>query len=290
MATGTRTTYEVQIEDVEYLRHGDKPFLARLFKPQGSGPFPIMVELHGGAWVNGNREDGDAANEALASNGVIVAALDFRVPPEALYPASLADIHYGVRWCKTHAGDWNGISDKLGAMGTSSGAHQAMLLGMRPHDSRYAALSFTNGATEADGTLDCVIMVSPVIDPLGRYHYAKRLRDDVTPPESVGERTVAMHDLYWVTEEAMGEAAPARILARGERTELPPTLCLARNYEAAHPRPDLDEFIMQYRKAGGQMDVTIFDGDDGGVVKDLSTDVAQQALDQMTAFIRQHLA
>ena len=290
MATGTRTTYEVQIEDVEYLRHGDKPFLARLFKPQGSGPFPIMVELHGGAWVNGNREDGDAANEALASNGVIVAALDFRVPPEASYPASLADIHYGIRWCKTHAADWNGISDKVGAMGTSSGAHQAMLLGMRPHDSRYAALSFTNGATESDGTLGCVIMVSPVIDPLGRYHYAKRLRDDVTPPESVGERTVAMHDLYWVTEEAMGEAAPARMLARGERTELPPTLCLARNYEAAHPRPDLDEFIMQYRKAGGQMDVTIFDGEDGGVVKDLSTDVAQQALDQMTAFIRQHLA
>ncbi len=290
MATGTRTTYEVQIEDVEYLRHGDKPFLARLFKPQGNGPFPVMVELHGGAWVNGNREDGDAANEALASNGVIVAALDFRVPPEASYPASLADIHYGVRWCKTHAADWNGISDKVGAMGTSSGAHQAMLLGMRPHDSRYAALSFSNGATEADGTLGCVIMVSPVIDPLGRYHYAKRLRDDVTPPASVGERTVAMHDLYWVTEEAMGEAAPARILARGERTELPPTLCLARNYEAAHPRPDLDEFIMQYRKAGGQMDVTIFDGDDGGVVKDLSTDVAQQALDQMTAFIRQHLA
>ena len=290
MATGTRTTYEVQIEDVEYLRHGDKPFLARLFKPQGSGPFPIMVELHGGAWVNGNREDGDAANEALASNGVIVAALDFRVPPEASYPASLADIHYGIRWCKTHAADWNGISDKVGAMGTSSGAHQAMLLGMRPHDSRYAALSFTNGATESDGTLGCVIMVSPVIDPLGRYHYAKRLRDDVTPPESVGERTVAMHDLYWVTEEAMGEAAPARMLARGERTELPPTLCLARNYEAAHPRPDLDEFIMQYRKAGGQMDVTIFDGEDGGVVKDLSTDVAQQALDQMTTFIRQHLA
>ena len=290
MATGTRTTYEVQIEDVEYLRHGDKPFLARLFKPQGSGPFPIMVELHGGAWVNGNREDGDAANEALASNGVIVAALDFRVPPEASYPASLADIHYGIRWCKSHAADWNGVSDKVGAMGTSSGAHQAMLLGMRPHDSRYAALSFTNGATESDGTLGCVIMVSPVIDPLGRYHYAKSLRDDVTPPESVGERTVAMHDLYWVTEEAMGEAAPARMLARGERTELPPTLCLARNYEAAHPRPDLDEFIMQYRKAGGQMDVTIFDGEDGGVVKDLSTDVAQQALDRMTAFIRQHLA
>ena len=290
MTISKHTTYEVQIEDVEYLRHGDKPFLARLFKPQGSGPFPVMVELHGGAWVNGSREDGNVVNEVLAREGVIVAALDFRVPPEASYPASLADIHYGIRWCKSHAEGWNGNSEKIGAMGTSSGAHQAMLLGMRPHDSRYAALSRSNGATEVDGALGCVIMVSPVIDPLGRYHYAKGLRDDVKPPESVGERTVAMHDMYWVTEEAMAEAAPARMLARGERTELPPTLCLARDYEAAHPRPDLDEFIMQYRKAGGQIDVTIFDGEGAGVLRDLSTDVAQQALEQMTAFIQQNLA
>ena len=288
MTTGTRTTYEIQIEDVEYLRHGDKPFLARLFKPQGSGPFPVMVELHGGAWVNGDRENGNVANEALARNGVIVAALDFRVPPEAPYPASLADIHYGVRWCKAQAEGWNGIADRVGTMGTSSGAHQAMLLGMRPHDSRYAALSLTNGATDVDGSAGCVIMVSPVIDPLGRYHYAKGLRDDVQRPESVGERTVAMHDMYWVTEEAMAEGAPARILASGERTELPPTLCLARDYEAAHPRPDLDEFIMQYRKAGGQIDVTIFEGE-GSVLGDLSTDVAQDALEQMTAFIQKSL-
>ena len=58
----------------------------------------------------------------------------------------------------------------------------------------------------------------------------------------------------------MAEAAPARMLARGESTALPPTLCLARSYEEAHPRPDLDEFIAQYRKVGGQIDVTIFRG------------------------------
>ena len=289
MTSTTRTTYEVQIEDVEYLRHGDKPFLARLFRPQGSGPFPVMVELHGGAWVNGTRENGNVANEALARNGVIVAALDFRVPPEAPYPASLADIHYGVRWCKVNAESWNGISDKIGAMGTSSGAHQAMLLGMRPHDSRYAALSLTNGVSDVDGALDCVIMVSPVIDPLGRYHYAQGLREDVKPPESIGANTVAMHDMYWVTEEAMAEGAPARILASGERTALPPTLCLARSYEASHPRPDLDEFISQYRKAGGQIDVTIFEEEGPGLLADLSTDVAQQTLEEMTAFIQKNL-
>ena len=289
MTISKQTTYAVQIEDVEYLRHGDKVFQARLFKPQGDGPFPVMIELHGGAWVNGTRENGNVGNEALARNGIVVAALDFRVPPEASYPASFQDIHYGIRWAKAHAAEWNGNGARIGAMGTSSGAHQAMLLGMRPYDSRYAALSLTNGASDVDGTLGCAIMVSPVIDPLGRYHYAKGIREDVKPPESVGERTVRMHDMYWVTEEAMSEAAPARALARGEKTELPPTLCLCREYEAAHPRPDLDEFIAQYRNAGGDIDVTIFEGEGEGVLRDLSTDVAQRALDQMTAFIYQRL-
>ena len=289
MTLSKQTTYAVQIEDVEYLRHGDKPFQAKLFKPQGDGPFPVMIELHGGAWVNGTRENGNVGNEALASNGIIVAALDFRVPPEASYPASFQDIHYGIRWAKAHAAEWNGNAAKIGAMGTSSGAHQAMLLGMRPFDSRYAALSLTNGASDADGTLGCVIMVSPVIDPLGRYNYAKGIREDVKPPESVGERTIRMHDMYWVTEEAMAEGAPARALAAGEKAELPPTLCLVREYEAAHPRPDLLEFVSQYQNAGGQIDLTVFQGEGEGVLRDLSTDVAQRALEQMTSFINRHL-
>jgi acetyl esterase len=289
MAISTRQTYAVDITDVEYLRHGDQPLLARLFRPRGSGPFPIMVELHGGAWVRGDRLNGNAANEALAKHGVIVAALDFRVPPVAPYPASLADIHYGIRWCKTQAAAWNGSADKIGAMGSSSGAHQAMLLGMRPNDARYAALALPAGAAAVDGTLGCVIMVSPVIDPLGRYLYAKGLRQDVTPPAGFADRVVPMHDQYWQTEEAMAEGAPARILARGERTALPPVLCLRRAYEAGHPLPDLEEFVRQYRQAGGQIGLTMFEGEGEGLLRDPSAPTAQQALDQMVAFINQHI-
>mgnify|MGYP001162775978 FL=1 len=288
MATSMQT-YDVDISDVEYLSHGKTHLMASVFKPQGNGPFPIMIELHGGAWVRGERQNGNAANEALAKNGVIVVALDFTVPPEAPYPASLADIHYGIRWAKTQAADWNGSPDRIGAMGTSSGAHLAMLLGMRPDDSRYAALPSPAGAAEVDATLGCVIMVSPVIDPLGRYHYAKGLRDDCTPPEGMAERVVANHDQYWQTEEAMAEAAPARILDRGERTALPPSQLLAHDYEAGHPRPDTDEFIRRYRKAGGQIDVTFFDGDGEGLLKDISSPVAIQCLEQITAFIQEHI-
>ena len=193
-----------------------------------------MLELHGGAWVRGTHENGDAANEALAKTGVIVAALDFRT--QAPYPASVADIHYAVRWAKTQAVSWNGNPDRIGAIGTSSGAHQAMLLGMRPNDPRYAALPSPANAGAVGGALGCVIMVSPVIDPLGRYLYAKGMRSDCTPPPGMGERIPPMHEQYWGTEEAMAEGAPARILERGEKTALPPTLALRRSYEDAHPR------------------------------------------------------
>ena len=286
MAISTQT-YDVGIADVEYLRHGDTPLLARLFKPKGSGPFPIMLEVHGGAWVLGTREDGDEANEALAKTGVIVSALDFRT--HVPYPASVADVHYAVRWAKTQAASWNGNPDRIGAMGTSSGAHQAILLGMRPNDPRYAALPSPAGAAAVDGALACVIMVSPVIDPLGRYLYAKGLRSDCTPPPGMRERIPPMHEQYWGTEEAMAEGAPARILERGEKTALPPTLAFRRGYEDSHPRPDFDEFISQYCKAGGQIDVTIFEEEGEGVLCDLSSQVAEQALEKMSAFINKHL-
>jgi acetyl esterase len=54
MATDTHATeevpFEVETEDVEYLRHGDTPLLARIYRPRGRGPFPAVIDAHGGAW------------------------------------------------------------------------------------------------------------------------------------------------------------------------------------------------------------------------------------------------
>ena len=136
-------TYDIEVEDVEYLRHGDKPLLARMFKPRGPGPFPAIIELHGGAWCLGDRLMDVAINEPLAKSGVVVAALDFRVPPEASYPGSLADINYAIRWFKMQTMEFGSRPDLVGALGSSSGAHQAILAGMRPFDARYAAPPLT---------------------------------------------------------------------------------------------------------------------------------------------------
>jgi acetyl esterase len=47
--------FEYDIEDVEFLRHGDTALLARLYRPQGQGPFPMVAELHGGVWSGSRR-------------------------------------------------------------------------------------------------------------------------------------------------------------------------------------------------------------------------------------------
>jgi len=131
-------SYEIDIQDVEYLRHGNTPLLARLHTPKGDGPFPMVLEIHGGAWIREDRFKDAVINEPLAKSGVIVAAIDFRMPPDGAYPANMADINYAVRWLKSRASALRGRADRVGAMGSSSGGQQAMLAAMRPRDPRYS--------------------------------------------------------------------------------------------------------------------------------------------------------
>ena len=92
--------FEVVTEDIEYLRHGGKPLLARLYRPKGAGPASALVEVHGGAWTSGDRLNNAVIATTLAAAGSVVLSLDFRMPPEAGYPASIADINLGIRFLK----------------------------------------------------------------------------------------------------------------------------------------------------------------------------------------------
>lgn len=131
---------EFTTQDIEYFQHDGNPLLARMYLPNGEGPFPLVIEVHGGAWCRGDRLDEERLNQALARRGIAVAALDFRMPPQAGYPASMADINFAVRWLKASASQWRTRPDMVGLMGLSSGAHQALLAAMRPEDPRYTAL------------------------------------------------------------------------------------------------------------------------------------------------------
>ena len=290
MTVNRAGAHQVDVDDVEYLRHGDKPLLARLFKPRGPGPFPLIVELHGGAWCLGGRLNDTVINDAVAKSGVVVAALDFRMPPDAPYPASLADINYAVRWLKTRAAELGSHADRVGILGTSSGAHQAMLAAMRPRDPRYAALPLPVGSATVDAGVRCVVMCWPVIDPLARYQYARKLKAGGKPYPDVVDRVLPCHDLYWQTEAAMAEGNPVLALERGERVELPAVLYVQGTRDVAHPRPDLDRFVTQYRKAGGQVELELFDDEaEGFIIRNSASPAAGQAIEKIIEFVHKQL-
>lgn len=280
------TSDELDIEDVEYLRHGDKPLLVRLFKPRGKGPFPLIVQLHGGAWCRGDSSDDTLINEPLAKSGVVVAALDWRMPPVAPYPAALADINYAIRWLKAQAGDLRGSPESVGLMGSSSGGHLAMLAAMRPRDSRYSEISLPGDASRFEASVCCVVMCWPVIDPLGRYHYAKKLKEGGKPYPALADLVIPAHDQFWLTEEAMAEGSPTRALERGEKVELPPVLYLQGTTDVAHPVPDRERFVERYRKAGGHLELELFEGErEGFIGKNPDSPSSARAIKKIIEFV-----
>ena len=278
--------HEIDVEDVEYLRHGDTALLARLYRPRGQAPVALLAELHGGAWCRGDRLDEDSLNRALARRGVAVAAFDFRQPPQGGYPASLQDIHFAIRWLKARAPSLGARPQQVAVMGVSSGAHQAMLVAMRPHDRRYAVLPLPGGEA-LDATVAFAVLCWPVIDPLGRYHYAQALRDSGEPYPSGIDRVLPDHDRYWPDEASMAEASPLRALERGEALALPPVLYLQGTADRMHPMAHLERFALAYSRAGGELTLELYPGQDAGFVnKQPDAPATAQAIADIVRYVR----
>jgi acetyl esterase/lipase len=262
-------THAFDVEDVEYVRHGDKPLLARVFKPKGEGPFPALVECHGGAWCLSDRTTERLRHEAMASHGIVSIALDFRSGNEDPYPASVQDVNYAVRWAKLNARALRTRPDLIGLSGQSSGGHLAMLVAMRPHDPRYAAIPLPPGSPAQDATARCVVMSWPVINPYSRYRLAKRTLAGENPPEWP-KSIIARQDAYWRSEANMAEGSPMLALERGEKVLTPPAVWFQGRGDMLHDYKDADSsfagnepqrFVENYRKAGGEITLEYIDAD-----------------------------
>ncbi|HTV89383.1 MAG TPA: alpha/beta hydrolase [Stellaceae bacterium] len=267
---------EIRIEDVEYQRQAGRALLARLYRPAGVGPFPAVVQVHGGAWVGKDRIDNDFIARALAESGVLVASIDFRMPPEASYPASLADVNLAIRWLKARARTYGSRPDRVGLFGTSSGGHQALLAAMRPDDPRYAALPLPE-APGLDARAAFVIAGWGVLDPLLRYHLAKKAGNAAL---------VEHHDAFWGSEAAMSEGSPPAILDRGEKAFLPPALVFGGDADEWVPVATMHRLAAGWKKAGGEIELQLYPGQGHGFMTGKPTaPYARPAIERMKAFI-----
>ena len=111
-----------------------RQLMAKIYQPQGKAPFPVLLDLHGGAWNNKDRTANEPMARAIAGSGVLVVSTDMTLAEEAPYPACVQDGHYAARWLKWKAPGLNGDPSTLGILGSSSGGHVGELIALKPRD------------------------------------------------------------------------------------------------------------------------------------------------------------
>ena len=161
--------------------------------------------------------------------------------------------------------------------GTSSGGHQVLLAAMRPDDPRYAALPLAD-APQVDARVAFVISGWGVLDPLLRYHLAKKAGN---------AELVENHHAFWGDEATMSEGSPPAILDRGEKVYLPPALVFGGDADEWVPVETMRRLVEGWKKAGGEVELELYRGANHGFMTGKpDAPYARPAIERMKAFIR----
>ena len=242
--------FDVAVSDVELRRNlAGRMLMARIYQPKGAGPFPTVLDLHGGAWNRKDRFAEEPMDRALAASGLLVAAVDLTLAPEAPYPACVQDANYAVRWLKAKAATWNGDTSKIGLYGSSSGGHVAELLAMRPRDPRYNSIPLA-AAPDVDATVAWAATRSPISNTFARYENAEGRHN---------EAMVKNNKVFFSPWDTIHESNPQEILERGEKVTLVPFLVMQGALDD-NVLPEVQEkFAKTYRAAGGDCDYRLFE-------------------------------
>ena len=244
-----RARFDLAVSEVEFRRNAaGRMLMARIYQPQGPGPFPAVLDLHGGAWNRKDRLAEQPMDRALAASGLLVVAVDLTLAPEAPYPACVQDANYAVRWLKANAARWNGDVAKIGIYGSSSGGHVAELLGMRPRDPRYNAIPLAG--SDVDATVAYVATRSPISNTFARYENAERRHN---------EGMIKNNKIFFSPWETIHEANPQEMLDREEKATLVPLLIMQGALDD-NVLPEVQEkFVKSYQAAGGACDYHLFE-------------------------------
>ena len=241
--------YELKVSEVPFRRNAQgRQLMARLYQPQGAGPFPVVLDLHGGAWQRKDRKAEEPMDRAIAASGVLVVAVDLTISGEAPYPAAVQDASYGVRWLKARAAEWKGDASTLGIYGSSSGGHVAELIAMRPNDQRYNAIPLEN-APSVDARVAYVATRSPISDPFARWQQAERKKN---------ENLINASKTFFSPWESIHEANPQEMLERKEAVTLRPLLIMQGELDDNVLPAVQEKFARTYRAAGGDVQYELF--------------------------------
>jgi acetyl esterase len=202
-------------EDIEYGRPGAKPLLLDLHVPEGPGPYPAAILVHGGGFDEGSKSTNvRPLFDVLRNAGFAWFSIDYRLAPEAHFPQSIADVQSAIRWVKANAAAYHVDVSKIALIGESAGGFLV----------NYA------GTHETPET-----RVAAVVDFYGPTDYGKLAQLRREHPERFNMATLNRHaanggGIHFFGVEQLDEAGLAKLRAVSPiaaiHPGMPPFLCI----------------------------------------------------------------
>ena len=245
----------------------------RIYVPEGTGPFPVLVFYHGGGWVLCDVTTHDTICTRLANGArCLVVSVGYRRAPEHKYPAAVADAYAALQWVGTSAGEILGDPQRLAVGGDSAGGNLAAAVSLAARDRGGHQPVFQ-------------LLIYPVTD----YHF-----DTPSYRENAEGRFLTLDDMRWfwgnyLAREQDGSQPYASPLQAADLRGLPPALVVTAEYDPL--RDEAEAYAARLRGSGVPVTLTRYDGLIHGFVHFTHRfDRARQAVADMAAALREAFA
>ncbi|HVW42883.1 MAG TPA: alpha/beta hydrolase [Amycolatopsis sp.] len=248
-------------------RHIEAGIPVRIYRPEGDGPFPVIVFFHGGGWVMGDLDMHDATCRKLANGvGAVVVNVDYRLAPEHPFPAPFDDALAATRWAHDHIHEYRGDAGRLVVAGTSAGGNLAAAVALRLRES-------------ADVPLALQVLIYPVLD--------SEMRSESYRAYATGYSLERDQMKWFLAQYVPDETQHRDPLVSPAHAEslagLPPAIVITAEYDPL--RDEAEGFAERLRAEGVPAEVTRYDGQIHsfvgayGVIEDADLAVAQLCRD-----------
>lgn len=230
-----------RVRNLEFARVGGRILRLDLTLPADTQPGetrPVVLQIHGGAWVIGNKRDqGQPLMNHLAAQGWVCVNANYRLSPGATFPDHLVDCKRALAWIRGHIADFGGDPDYVCVTGGSAGGHLAAMMALTANESRYQP-----GFEEVDTSVEAAVPM------YGCYDFTNRLG---TYPASLVERILqplVMKAFLDEEPERFAEASPIDQV----HPDAPPFLVLHGDRDTLIPLPDTRLFVERLREVSHQ--------------------------------------
>ncbi|MCD5408759.1 alpha/beta hydrolase [Candidatus Bipolaricaulota bacterium] len=257
-----------ELHDVVYRTVDGISLALDIYLPDGPGPHPAILFVHGGAWHTGDKRRLAPLARFFAERGYVGFSVSYRLAPAFTYPAPLEDLRCAVKWIRGHAADYGVDPGRIAAVGTSAGGHLVALLGTAPE---------TVGACGDPGVPSRVQAAVALFGPM----------DLLSAVGSPAEAAVESFLGASVQEDPdlWREASPITWASSDD----PPFLLIHGLDDRVVPYEESVRMAAALRRVGAEVRLVLIPGAGHGFINRADSPAARQAIAAMVDFLDRHL-